>query len=76
MSTLDGNATGGVDFEPLSGASLSVGESVDIQIFDNSVFEGNKVFSVAAELVNIGRVGISPSVSPVTIVENEDPPRG
>ena len=76
VSTVDGNATGGVDFDPLSEVSLTVGDSVDIQIFDNSVFEGDKVFSVVAELVTVGRVGISPSVATITIVDNEDPPRG
>ena len=76
VSTVDGNATGGVDFDPLSEVSLTAGDSVDIQIFDNSVFEGDKVFSVVAELITIGRVGISPSVATITIVDNEDPPRG
>ena len=76
LTTIDGNATGGADFAALSGVSLSPGRSVDIQTFDNSVFEGDKVFSVAAEVVTIGRVGVSPSVATVTIVENEDPPRG
>ena len=76
LSTINGNATGGVDFAPLTDVSLAAGGSLEIQIFDNSLFEGDKVFSVAAELVDIGRVGISPSVATVTITENDEPPRG
>ena len=76
VTTIDGNATGGLDYQSLTGVVLSAGDSVDIEIFDNSVFEGDKFFSVAAELVNVGRVGLTPSVATVTIIENDEPPQG
>ena len=52
-------------------------QSVDIPVFDNIEFGGNKVFSVVAELVSFGeRVRIDPTVAMTTIVENELAPQG
>ena len=76
LRTIDGNATAGVDFAALSDVTLSVGDSVGIDIFDNSEFEGDKFFSVAADLVRVGQVGVSPCVATVTILENDTPPQG
>ena len=81
LSTISGNATAGIDFESLSNVvtldQQAPSQSVNIQVFDNVEFEGNKMFSVVAELVSIGeRVGITPSVAMTTIIENEQEPRG
>ena len=81
VSTLNGNATGGQDFEPISNFDIilngqTTSDSLDIQTFENDIFEGNKIFSVVAELITIGQVGINPSVASTVIIDDEEPPIG
>jgi hypothetical protein len=81
LNTISGNATADVDFQSLVNFELvldqtNMVQSVDIPVFDNIEFGGNKVFSVVAELVSFGeRVRIDPTVAMTTIVENELAPQ-
>ena len=81
LSTIDGNATGGTDFERLMNFEVVLSietpsDSVDIQVFDNDIFKGNKIFSVVAELDTVGEIRIDPSVASTTIIDDEEPPLG
>ena len=81
LNTISGNATSGVDFVPLNNLEVILDSenpsvSVEILTIDNSMFEGNKQFSVVAELVTVGRVGIDPNIATTTIVEDDIAPQG
>ena len=81
LSSINGNATGGIDFERVSNVEIVLSgenpsQSLSIQTFDNAMFDGNRVFSVVAELLTIGQIGINPSVVMATIIDDEVAPQG
>ena len=72
-------STGGKDFEVVKDMRIDFHPNVTervvmINIFDNMVYEGNKLFGVQLNLVSGVRTHISPSTVTVDITEDDQQP--